>query len=457
MPHDVIMPALGMAQDTGLLLAWHKKPGDEVAEGDVLFEVETDKASMEVEAQAAGYLTDVSAEPGSDVPVGQTIALISENPKGNGSKSSAPPPSEPTGNGMAADSPAQDSPDIDGKQVIMPALGMAQDTGLIISWAKAAGDAVSADDVLLEVETDKSAMEVPAGFDGYVAAILAEAGENVPVGDVIAVISAEKPDAPVTRSAKSGTLVPAAGSTSPEIATDSETASPAKTQKTPSPEKAVPVAPPAASGGKILASPKAKRLAKEQGLDLDRLARAGTPQPFHVADLETLKSLPEETAPATATQAATRRIVAEVSGSALSDFVDWLSRELGQKVQREAVLAGFAASALRTTGQRDTIGVQTEVRGLVRAYQDPDLAGLGRSEPLDDLGAPSLVVRDLSGTPVTSVQLGAEVTPVLSVSGTGSTLTITCECPGDTVSAGTALALVTGFAERVGDPLRQLL
>ena len=84
MPHDVIMPALGMAQDTGHLLAWHKKPGDAVAEGDVLFEVETDKAAMEVEAQSRGYLTDVAVEAGTDVPVGQIIASISETPEGGG-------------------------------------------------------------------------------------------------------------------------------------------------------------------------------------------------------------------------------------------------------------------------------------------------------------------------------------------------------------------------------------
>ena len=66
MPHEVIMPALGMAQDSGQLLAWHKKPGEAVAAGDVLFEVETDKAAMEVEAQKEGYLTDVSVEAGSE-------------------------------------------------------------------------------------------------------------------------------------------------------------------------------------------------------------------------------------------------------------------------------------------------------------------------------------------------------------------------------------------------------
>jgi pyruvate/2-oxoglutarate dehydrogenase complex dihydrolipoamide acyltransferase (E2) component len=452
MPHDVIMPALGMAQDTGLLLAWHKKPGDEVAEGDVLFEVETDKASMEVEAQAAGFLTDVSAEPGSDVPVGQTIALISENPKGNGGNSSAPPPSDPSGNGVAAESPAQDSADIDGKQVIMPALGMAQDTGLIISWSRAAGDAVSADDVLLEVETDKSAMEVPAGFDGYVAAILAEAGENVPVGDVIAIISSEKPEAPVTRSAKDNTPKPAASPASAKSA-------PTPDAPTPAPKPAAPerTAAAMASGSKILASPKAKRLAKEQGLDLERLARAGIAQPFHVADLETLKTLPAETAPAAAHQSAARRIVAEVNGSALAEFTGWLSQELGRTIRRETVLAGLAAGALRSAGGPDTMCVQTQLHGTARSYVDPDLAGLGRAEPSDNDTSPSLIVRDLVGSPLSSIQLGAEAVPVLTVSGAGKALTITCECPGEALSAEAALALTTGFADRVGDTLRQLL
>ena len=70
MPLDVIMPALGMAQETGLIVAWHKQSGDPVAKGDALFEVETDKATMEVEAQGDGYLTDVTASEGTDVPVG---------------------------------------------------------------------------------------------------------------------------------------------------------------------------------------------------------------------------------------------------------------------------------------------------------------------------------------------------------------------------------------------------
>ena len=84
MPHEVIMPALGMAQDTGQIVAWLKQPGEKVAAGEALMEVETDKATMEVEAGADGFLTDVRAAAGDDVPVGQVVALISETADGAG-------------------------------------------------------------------------------------------------------------------------------------------------------------------------------------------------------------------------------------------------------------------------------------------------------------------------------------------------------------------------------------
>ena len=187
MPHDVIMPALGMAQDTGLIVSWLKQQGDAVKTGDALMEVETDKAVMEVEALADGFLVDVRAAAGDNVPVGQVIAVIAETADATIATSKETTPE------VTADQLAQVS---DGQSIIMPALGMAQDTGLIVAWHKKPGDSVLADDVLLEVETDKSTMEVPAGHDGYIAALLAEAGQDVPVGDVIAVISADKPESP---------------------------------------------------------------------------------------------------------------------------------------------------------------------------------------------------------------------------------------------------------------------
>ena len=93
MPHEVIMPALGMAQKTGLIVAWLKKPGEAVKAGDALMEVETDKAVMEVEAQADGFLTDVRTAAGEAAPVGEVIALISESPAGSGAPA-APRPAD---------------------------------------------------------------------------------------------------------------------------------------------------------------------------------------------------------------------------------------------------------------------------------------------------------------------------------------------------------------------------
>jgi pyruvate dehydrogenase E2 component (dihydrolipoamide acetyltransferase) len=73
---DVVMPALGMAQETGVLLQWLKAPGETVTQGEPLMEVETDKATVEIEAPASGVLAQVTAQPGDEVPVGQVIALI---------------------------------------------------------------------------------------------------------------------------------------------------------------------------------------------------------------------------------------------------------------------------------------------------------------------------------------------------------------------------------------------
>jgi pyruvate/2-oxoglutarate dehydrogenase complex dihydrolipoamide acyltransferase (E2) component len=190
MPHEVIMPALGMAQDTGLIVSWLKKSGDVIKAGDALMEVETDKAVMEVEALADGVLTDIRAVAGDAVPVGSVIAVIASAEGETLQVGSRP--------ALAPDLPVLDASGPDataavpvskpaGQSIIMPALGMAQETGRLISWLKSPGDAVTADEILLEVETDKSTMEVPAGHDGYVAALLAEAGQEIPVGDVIAV------------------------------------------------------------------------------------------------------------------------------------------------------------------------------------------------------------------------------------------------------------------------------
>ncbi|MGI9499070.1 MAG: biotin/lipoyl-containing protein, partial [Geminicoccaceae bacterium] len=98
MPHEVIMPALGMAQDTGVIVSWRKALGDAVAVGDPLFDVETDKTTMEIEAAHEGFLTEIHADAGADIPIGQTIAIITasgEVPTGTGVDLAPDTPKEP--------------------------------------------------------------------------------------------------------------------------------------------------------------------------------------------------------------------------------------------------------------------------------------------------------------------------------------------------------------------------
>lgn len=427
MPLDVIMPALGMAQETGVIVAWHKKPGDAVAEGDVLFEVETDKATMEVEAQGAGYLSSVTAGEGDEVPVGDVIARIADN---------ADDPAEAAPEADAPD-PADGLPD--GQEVIMPTLGMAQDSGLLVGWLVEAGAAVAADDPLFEVETDKSTVEVPAGVVGYLAACLARPGDEVPTGQVIAIVSAERPQSPVMRGMAEDAPPPQKANAEAPAA-----------KPVPAPE-----GPPAADpSGRLLASPKARRLALEQGLDLGRLAEAGYPQPYHAKDIETLKALPADTAPgsaiAPAAAAASMHLTAEIPAEGFSAFAAWAAKEAGLD-DAGALMAALAGNCLSDT----SCVVALDAFGTRRLYAVVPGA-LGGTTQAED-AAPDLILRDLRMTRITGLRLGAEEAPVLSLASAGAGLALTLECAPGRMSPDAALSLLSDFAGRLEQPLRHLL
>lgn len=467
MPHDVIMPALGMAQDTGKLVSWLKQPGDRVGEGEPLFEVETDKSVMEIEAQAAGFLGKVSAAAGDDVPVGSVVAVISDTKEDPSATPPATPPDADAQDALKDTAPVSSDAKLpDGKIVIMPALGMAQDTGKLVKWRKAPGDEVSAADILFEVETDKSIMEVEAGHDGYVAACLAVEGEEVPVGQPAAVISIEKPENPIQKS-----LVET-GTSQSHAARADDGSQPKETSPAPEPsslkqtaQKTVPTIeaqakqfPSPTSGGRILASPKAKWLAHLQGLDLARLAEAGTPQPYHARDIETLAALP---APQTAhAGVATLHIQAQIPASGLSDFTMWMKNDGGIELQRERMLASFAAGALRSTNEfsRQPLVVEiTDAQGETTRQMDPDRTRLSQPAGDDASLERSLIIRDLGETDITSVQLSAPSVPVISVCRNEDTLTLCLDFTSDQLAEDDALGFVREFAARLKDPLRQLL
>ncbi|WP_417695138.1 biotin/lipoyl-containing protein [Roseibium sp.] len=447
MPLDVIMPALGMAQQTGQIIAWHKKPGDAVAEGEVLFEVETDKAAMEVEALGNGFLTDVIAEAGADVPVGEVIARISDTPESRSSAQTGNAP-RPTADASKAPTPEEEDNAVpEGHTVIMPTLGMAQDTGLLVSWQKNAGDAVAADDVLFEVETDKSTVEVNAGIDGFVAALLAEAGEDVPVGQSIAIISLSKPEKTLTRSAgASGSAPPEASEALAEAEVPSK--APA-TQLSLQPSKQKSSLAQAPTNGRILASPKVRRLALEQGLDLASLVKVGHPQPFHVKDLEVLRALPRREA--AAIQKVTRHLKAGVPRQGWNAFADWAVATAGVH-EEQALLAGFAAASFgKVPG---VVRVETPEQTWVYAVSS---LRLGQIEKVDPESVVDLFVHDLRSTCIETAQLGADGAPVLSLTKTDENLILTLEFEDVQMSASKAISAFSDFAGRLKQPLRHLL
>jgi pyruvate dehydrogenase E2 component (dihydrolipoamide acetyltransferase) len=172
--------------------------------------------------------------------------------------------------------------------VVMPALEMAQETGKIISWLKQEGDTITKGEMLLEIETDKAVVELEAPADGLLAGVRSRAGDVVPVGQTIAWIVAPGEQPPV----ESETAVPAARGTS-------ESARPA-TASAPRPDE------PAAGGPR--ASPKARRIAQERGVDLNKVRGTG---PGGIISAEDVLAAGEAPAPEPATLSSIARLMAE--------------------------------------------------------------------------------------------------------------------------------------------------
>jgi pyruvate/2-oxoglutarate dehydrogenase complex dihydrolipoamide acyltransferase (E2) component len=436
MPHDVTMPQLGMAQDAGKIVSWLKAPGDKVAKGDALFEVETDKATMEVEAQASGYLTHVMAQEGQDVPVGQVIAHISD--------SADAADTAPEGR-TATESPTPDSLP-DGREITMPQLGMAQDSGVIVGWMVEPGAQVDADDMLFEVETDKATMEVPAGVSGYLAATMAQKGDDVPVGQVVAIVSVEKPESPVTRAFTRAAAKPVADPAPAPAAP----AAPAVT-------KAAPAKPATSSGisaqegrpeGRILASPKLRRVALEKGLDIGLLMKSGHPQPYHMRDLGVLEDLSAKTSAAVTGAAAQGfRLEAVTAKDGFAAFAASVAEKLADA---DVLLAGLAGASM---GAPCVVAV--ERFGAQRVFAVAE--GRRLSAVTATEAAPDLLLRDLRVSALSGLSLGVEDMPVLSVLSKGDGLALTLECGPHHMTPAQAIALLSEFAGRLGDPLRHLL
>ncbi len=319
MAEVILMPRLSDTMTEGVIAAWHKKVGDTVKKGDLLAEVETDKATMELESYKDGTLLHVGGDKGSKLQVNDLLAIIGtkgedisalisgggadaakaekkEQPKKQESKQTAPEASKSASNGKSG------APKIDISKmeevVLMPRLSDTMTEGVIASWLKNVGDTVKKGDVLAEIETDKATMELESYKNGKLLYQGAKQGEKIAVNDLLCIIGEEgKVDVDaVVAAAKGGGAT--AEAPKQEAKKEADTSAPAAEAQAPAEAAS------ASTNGRIKASPLAKKLASEKGIDLSKVSGTGDGGRIVKSDIDNYKPSAQPAAAAsTATQA----------------------------------------------------------------------------------------------------------------------------------------------------------
>ena len=285
MAEKILMPRLSDTMTEGVIAAWHKKVGDPVKKGDLLAEIETDKATMELESYKDGVLLHIGTEKGGKLAVDDLLAIVGnagedisgliggkgdapapkekkeekkEEPKQEAPKETAPAKSESKGSNL-------DVSKMD-EVVLMPRLSDTMTEGVIASWNKNVGDTVKKGELLAEIETDKATMELESYKNGTLLYIGAKKGEKIAVNDLLCIIGEkDKVDVDaIVAAVKGGGAAPASSS---KEETKAATEAPAEAEAETSSSSN--------ENGRLKASPLAKKLAKEKGIDLKLVHGSG--------------------------------------------------------------------------------------------------------------------------------------------------------------------------------------
>ncbi|MFT5884228.1 MAG: pyruvate dehydrogenase E2 component (dihydrolipoamide acetyltransferase) [Arcticibacterium sp.] len=283
MAEVIRMPKMSDTMDEGVIAGWNVKVGDKVNSGDILAEVETDKATMDMESYEDGTILYIGVKKGEAVPINAVMAVIGEpgedfqallDAEAAPADEAAPATESATPAAEASEAPvaAIDTSGINAELVKMPLLSDTMTEGVIHTWLMKVGDTVKAGDLLAEIETDKATMEFEAYDEGILLYIGVKEGEAVPVNAVIAVIGEKGADYETLL--KADLAANAAPPAAPK-AKVAEAAAPVATAKESAGPVAQAAAPKANSNGRILASPLAKRLAEEKGIDIGTVSGSG--------------------------------------------------------------------------------------------------------------------------------------------------------------------------------------
>jgi len=263
------------------VVRWLKQPGDGFAAGDVLVELEIDDALVHLEASGPGRLARVVAGPCQTVRVGDELAQVEATgppaPKSEPETTVTEQPSDDAGAAApeTAETSATPGSAANVKPILMPQAGNTMEEGILLSWKVAEGDRIEVGQVICEIETDKATIEYESPDAGRLARIVAQEDDSIPVKEPIALLAEDDADVEAYLAAQ-GTTAPASAAAAPAGATAASSAGPAAA---PAPAVArVSTGPaPVTTGGRIKASPAARKVARARGIDLALLGPGSGP------------------------------------------------------------------------------------------------------------------------------------------------------------------------------------
>ncbi len=392
MSEPIKMPALGESVSSGTVTTWLKQVGEAVEVDEAVLEVSTDKVDTEVPAPASGVLEQILVGEDEEVDVGTVLGYI-----GDGSGAAAPTetapvetpapaapapapqaPVEPAAGGDAAPSSSSGAPAA-GVEVRMPALGESVAEGTVTTWLKQVGEAVEADEPLLEVSTDKVDTEVPAPASGVLLSIAVGEDETVAVGTVLALIG----DASAAPAAAPAQPAPAVAAPTPPPApqTPPAAAAPAKPAQPAAPASNTPGA--ADSPAKRAASPKhaasavaaageasgyvtpiVRKYAKEKGIDLAEVTGTGVGGRIRRQDIDALVEAKRQAEEAQRQAAAAKAPASAASSGKPSAEAEQL-RGTTQKMSRlRQVISERMVDSLKVSAQLTTV-IEADVTRIV--------------------------------------------------------------------------------------------
>ena len=316
MAEVITMPRLSDTMTEGKVAKWHKKVGDAVKEGDILAEIETDKAVQDFESEQNGTLLHVGVQEGSSAAVDSILAIIGDEGEDissliGGDAASAEKPKEAQGDSTGVpeefktenentavetgdvvekeDGSAETATEVpDGVEVItMPRLSDTMTEGKVAKWHKKVGDSVKEGDILAEIETDKAVQDFESEFNGTLLYASVDEGGATPVDTILAIIGPEGTD--VSGIVSGGAKKPAA---------KTETAPKEEVKSESEPQQAAPAV--VSSNERVAISPLARKMAEEKGIDVKSLSGTGENGRIVKKDIENYKpqAAPQQTSAA---------------------------------------------------------------------------------------------------------------------------------------------------------------